>query len=347
MNRLFLFSLVLWFSLAFSRGVAVARQQDSQAVIPTATGVPSLVETLPDTKPSSTPITAPTSLPTPYPTGSSTSYLSEPEDATFPSGDGAAVEDLVLLFHDRAASRTIDNQSTNKVSLPDLQTLPPSELRLVYDPTTKRRILRFTNSIWNSGLGQLELTGRPNRAGDHIQVYQRLFADEDKRVVGELEVGEFIFHDQHRHWHLDDFAQYEVRSIRIEGGLGGVVAAGSKLSYCILDISRNEGVPPRGEYSRVPGYITCNAETQGLSPGWVDVYGHHLPRQWVDITNLPDGVYALVSIVNPDQFVLELDVENNIGVTYFELKDMRVRVVEEPDRANIPSLLRRLNLLMR
>jgi hypothetical protein len=65
----------------------------------------------------------------------------------------------------------IGNPTTSDI-LPDLQTLPPFDLRLVYDPESKRLILRFGNSIWNAGPGNLELKGAPDITRKRITVSQ-------------------------------------------------------------------------------------------------------------------------------------------------------------------------------
>jgi hypothetical protein len=43
----------------------------------------------------------------------------------------------------------------------------------------------------------------------------------------------------------------------------------------------------------------------GISPGWGDIYTWDLPGQYLDITNVPDGAYDVVSIANPDCTLLE------------------------------------------
>jgi len=212
-------------------------------------------------------------------------------------------------------------------------TLPPSDLRLVYNPSNGRKLVRFTNSVWNSGPGWFELHGRPNPEDDSIRVYQQLYASDDTPMEV-LEIGVFIFHEQHDHWHLDNFALYEVRSLNIDTSFNTVVAGGNKLSYCLIDISRIDFDPPGEGYPQRRRYSTCLGDKQGLSPGWIDIYEHHLPGQWVDVTGLPDGIYALVTTADPDGIVKEADTQNNSGVTFFELEGTSIQVIEEPMWAN-------------
>lgn len=212
--------------------------------------------------------------------------------------------------------------------LPDLQTQPPSDLQLLYNSDTRRALIRFTNAIWNSGPGVLELVGVPNQAEDQIRVSQRVFAI-DREVFDDYEVGEFIYHDQHLHWHLEQFAVYELWSVDDSGALEALVASGGKISYCVMDGVLAEAELPGLDIPTRASYTHCEGDVQGLSVGWVDTYEYHLPGQWVEVTPLEDGLYAIVSTVNPDQLLFEDDFYNNTGVTYFEIQDLRLGAVGE------------------
>jgi hypothetical protein len=119
--------------------------------------------------------------------------------------------------------------------LPDLQNLPPADLRLVY--SLGKKYLRFSISIWNAGLGILELVGQPNISNDEIEVNQRLYDDEGAKV-DELPVGNLVYHPFHFHLHLGEFAHYEIWSVRTDFTPNTVVADGKKVSYCVCDINR-------------------------------------------------------------------------------------------------------------
>ena len=38
-----------------------------------------------------------------------------------------------------------------------------------------------------------------------------------------------------------------------------------------------------------------------------DLYSRHLDCQWIDVTDVPPGIYILRLLVNPDNLVLESD----------------------------------------
>ncbi|MGB7875250.1 MAG: lysyl oxidase family protein, partial [Anaerolineales bacterium] len=78
-------------------------------------------------------------------------------------------------------------------------------------------------------------------------------------------------------------------------------------------------------------YTACDQNSQGISVGWIDTYRHHLEGQCIDITFLPDGVYALRSVVDPDKKLWERNYENNDAILYFELAGKSVNVIELTD----------------
>jgi hypothetical protein len=223
----------------------------------------------------------------------------------------------------------IEPTATEELNLPDLQTLPPSDMRLVLINETGKRLIRFTNSIANAGPGRLELIGVPSPSGDQIRVDQHIVGEDDE-IEGVVNVGEFIFHSEHDHWHLVDFATYEIWSLDEEDDLVEVVATAGKVSYCVTDTHLIPDPPEESDFPRNPLYLTCQGELQGLLPGWVDVYGANLPGQWVEVTDLDMGRYALVSTVNPEHDVLEADPGNNQGIVIFDLLETSLQIVNLP-----------------
>lgn len=299
------------FCLAACNPAGVSTQPLSQTRLPhTATPsvlvtvqvmIPTLSQALPS--PTHTSTQVPTQAPTQTPTHTSIPTPSAPAP-TFP-----------------------DDPFANRL-LPDLQTLPPTDLRLLYDAETGRAIIRFTNSVWNSGQGNLELIGVRNRTTNQVQVSQRVYAA-DPEIFDEYEVGEFIFDDEHNHWHFERFALYEVWSVDESGSLDTLVSSGEKVSWCVIDEALAETDLPEEMVSTRSNYSHCEGEVQGLSVGWVDIYESYLPRQWVEIAPLEDGLYVLVSTVNPDHLLYEEDVHNNSGLVYFEIRGLRLKTLED------------------
>lgn len=209
--------------------------------------------------------------------------------------------------------------------LPDLITLPPFDLRIRINPASDQKLLRFSNSIMNSGLSAIELWGTSNPDTGKVTVDQRIF-----NVDGSGEnvtVGEFFFHAEHNHWHFGRFARYEIWSLGPDGELESVVAFSDKISYCLRDDSRSD--MPNAASRQT--YSACDQNIQGISAGWIDTYRQHLVGQSIDITALPDGVYALRSVVDPDKKLWDRNYENNAAILYIELGGNSVTVIESEE----------------
>lgn len=204
---------------------------------------------------------------------------------------------------------------------PNLRTLPVSDLRFDMHPDPDRatqHILRFANSVWNAGEGPLELESDVDPTSDEPKpVYQNLYDAPvggnvtERRLVGT----DFIFHPQHKHFHFTDFAEYRLLEQNPGGNYRPVKTEGIKTSYCVMDTWQKEGDAP-GQYT------TCNADRQGLSPGWADTYRADLYDQWVVLGDqpLPDGEYAVKSIADPRGLLDEGGGErekDNTAITYF------------------------------
>jgi len=209
--------------------------------------------------------------------------------------------------------------------LPDLVTLPPESFSIVSAGHGKKmeKRLRFDNEILNQGSGPLELIptsdGCASGARNIRRVLQNVYWDSsgndqfDRGADGigtQHEVGCSVFHPQHHHWHIEDFADYELQD---EDGV--VVAASTKVSFCVIDIHRLE--PGLAGSPASPYYTTCGrTSTLGLSVGWSDEYHATLAGQYVVITGLADGTYCLLSTADPQGHIRESDNTNNSAGRY-------------------------------
>lgn len=188
--------------------------------------------------------------------------------------------------------------------LPDLVAWASESRGYLYDYEIEGDLLRFTTALANRGPGNLELRGGPVLADGTQQLFQRVTntggAFEDVAIDGS-----FTFHPTHDHIHFDGYAIYNLRSVTPDMGVGEIVASGGKISFCLLDVARYSLSAPRSRYA------TCDEVKQGITTGWSDVYGRHLPDQWINISRVPDGQYWLEVTVDPDDQLLEVDETNN------------------------------------
>jgi hypothetical protein len=113
----------------------------------------------------------------------------------------------------------------------------------------------------------------------------------------------------HGHWHFGGYAYYELT----DPETGSQVVEGNKNGFCVLDLR----IFDRTIAERDFGTYTCS--NQGISVGWADIYSAGLDCQWIDVTDVPDGVYEVRVTTNPDCSLAELNCDNNTG-------KMRVRI---------------------
>ena len=203
--------------------------------------------------------------------------------------------------------------------LPDLVTLSPSGLSIA-NAKRKTKELHFNYSAENAGVGVLELTSRNEDCdGDGVvsndrTAIQRIFKDSDGNgyftrgsdtTYDTQTVGCFVFHPKHHHWHLENFARYELQTLS-----GTLVRATDKVSFCISDTFRtNPGLlgSPTAAY-----YSTCSRDSdQGLSIGWTDVYGAQLEGQSISLDGSTAGTFCLVETADPLNKIAESDDSNN------------------------------------
>lgn len=207
-------------------------------------------------------------------------------------------------------------EDDGRLLLPDLVTLEPTHLRVVRDRAAGRVILRFSNTVANIGEGPIDLRGR---ATDEAQRYlvSQLMRHTTYQYQVEPVDEHIVFHPHHNHWHLEGFARYELWSMTSDGYLQEVLNLQGKVSYCLLDGHRMEG-------SSRATYTTCNPRRQGISVGWSDTYTWDLSGQWVELSGLEDGYYALRSVANPRAVLRETSLDNNDALLALQLDGFRI-----------------------
>jgi hypothetical protein len=228
---------------------------------------------------------------------------------------------------------------------PDLVTLGIQQENLLVAPDEKgRTVMRLSNEIGNRANGPLEVFPGPapvdcDDDGDPANdrdASQRIFADTNGSggyeggvdlVDSERGFGCMRYHPAHDHWHVLDIARYELR----RETTGELVAHSRKVGFCFTDTRLAfPGVasPPAAIYpigSAKPS--GCDADsTQGISPGWADLYAFALPGQQLRVRGLPRGKYCLTSRADPLDLIEELDENNNVRRARLTLRPRKLRV---------------------
>jgi hypothetical protein len=201
--------------------------------------------------------------------------------------------------------------------LPDLAPLQEdlADNDLVLDPQTGVVWLRFTGSPANFGAGALHVIGRRTQAeaaaatpgNNVIPAYQRIARSDGSSY--EVPVGEMLYHDEHKHFHMDGISRYRL----INSG-GTVVRESPKVAFCLVDLKVVDSTLPGFKVN--PTFASCshnaNATTleMGISIGWADVYAKDLDGQSFDVTDLmtlPAQEYTLEMTTNPQGLLHEVN----------------------------------------
>lgn len=156
-----------------------------------------------------------------------------------------------------------------------------------------RKVVRFSTQIANIGTGTLRL-GRPGPTPP------------------------WIYDDCHGHYHYEAYAEYTLFDVTNNT----LLPVGSKAGFCVMDsMVYDARLAPNG----CGGF---NCMNQGISVGCADVYQSSLQCQWVDVTDVPDGIYDVTVTTNPDGVIEELNTSNNGATVRVQLIGNTLEVLD-------------------
>jgi lysyl oxidase len=199
------------------------------------------------------------------------------------------------------------------------------------------KCLRFNQTIANVGEGPMlmrfGLTGMLTPGNDDNLIMQRIMST-DGSHEDVLVPTTYVFHKAHMHLHYKGFGQSFLYPWNSATGRGARPAAiGKKIGFCMIDVEMQDeywaktGNGPRAHtfpFSCVlPDEVDPSAPQawveQGIQVGWADVYGWNLADQYINITDVPDGIYELVQIANPQGSVIEQTRADNCASTVIRI----------------------------
>lgn len=227
-------------------------------------------------------------------------------------------------FFNNLISPKQQEQKKDNQNLPDLTIFKPNEVYMETDSEGKK--IRFSTTTVNIGNGSLKLIGKSNTNKNTTNATQVIRENNEEK---EVEIGDFVFHPGHTHWHIEKFTEFQLWSINKNGDLDKKIASTDKMSFCLWDKEpykiEMENFKEEREFSG-----DCSKETQGISPGWSDTYSASLAGQELLIEDVKDGAYAIRATINPDKKIKESNYENNETTSYIEISGDNVALKEKP-----------------
>jgi hypothetical protein len=212
--------------------------------------------------------------------------------------------------------------------LPDLDQDQPDGLEVTTDQTgaIPRFHLGFNSSVDNVGHGPLIIDARRDSRDEPQMVADQTIlgsagGTRTVRNVGRLE---YVYSEDHNHWHYLGFDHYELR----RASDYGFVAPDQKTGFCLGDrYTTHPGADQPGK-SPDPTYTGYCGRTQtgllalreGISVGYGDIYYATLEGQFVDVTGVPGGQYYLIHRVNADRKLVETRYSNNAASLLIDLR---------------------------
>ncbi|MBA3235685.1 MAG: hypothetical protein H0T59_06820 [Chloroflexi bacterium] len=195
--------------------------------------------------------------------------------------------------------------------LPDLAMGPIEDIAAGTTPTGEQR-LRFAATIVNIGDGPfLVRASRSFIASDAWTVDQWIAERSGGFSASTTRAGLIFGGDGHDHWHV---RQVEVHQLETPDGeiLGRLVKQG----FCFFDTDVYDGSIDGSPELAHWGARGCASSfdtrvRMGLSIGWGDKYPWHLVDERIDVTDVPDGIYRLREIADPNDEFEESDETNN------------------------------------
>jgi hypothetical protein len=233
--------------------------------------------------------------------------------------------------------------------LPNVASQPPEDLVIAITEDGARQ-LRFASIIGNTGIGPIETVPNDSLGCPPGQRHasQIIYHDVDGDGTFDRDIdiettnrpaGCMLHHPEHDHWHFDGAAWYVLTETRS----GEPIVSADKVSFCWRDNREVASAAPLTYDQYYPVKDECgNGDSQGITPGWADVYSNELADQHLNLPNdLASGVYCLWNSADPYDRLIESDDTDNTAVVAVEIIGAEARIVLGDDGCDQPPDLPR------
>lgn len=201
------------------------------------------------------------------------------------------------------------------------------------------RCLRFSNAVANVGEGPLDVRLAPGSLA-FTQLVHWSDGTTEPHPGGAAE-----WHATHAHWHNAASNQFTIRTYDpATGEMGEPLGEGRKGGICFADTGITDvGLPTMWPalYTGWECFDPVASEapewSMGISPGWYDLYPYVLSDQYVDISAVEDGTYALCSVTNAEGTLAESDTSDNEACTPFRLEGDAIELLGPEPYHAIPA----------
>jgi subtilisin-like proprotein convertase family protein len=206
-------------------------------------------------------------------------------------------------------------------------------------------LITLSNATPNVGWGPMEIHGSnfcwcdtvsvpcsttlcPNGNPPTQQLVQTIYHKHDSIITSfdTLTPGTMSYHPSHGHVHVNDWAVFSLRkedTTEANPLNWPIVAQGAKVSFCLINLGDCTGdygycrdslgnVITMANVPNAPfGVVSGCGVDQGIYTGNLDIYSESLPGMSIDLTNVCNGDYYIISITDPDNNFVETNDNNN------------------------------------
>ena len=171
--------------------------------------------------------------------------------------------------------------------------------------------LAFDSTVVNVGSGNLRLLGHRRDTTVSDMTADQIVDQSTGGTTTVANVGtmRYIQHGGHDHWHLLDFARFDLTTT---GGTS--LARDQKQGFCLTPLTVNNCG------SGQPDLLQMQ---MGLTPGATDQYNNLVDGNSVDITGLSAGTYVLVQRSNPSGRLQETTLADNASSARISLRILK------------------------